>query len=193
MMEEMKVDYIEGKGEAAFYGPKIDFMVKDAFGREEQCGTIQLDFNLPERFDLSYIDKEGNQKRPVMIHRAPLGSFERFFSRIIEHYGGAFPLWLSPLQVKIIPISDKFAAYASIVKDKLEEIEMRCEIDDRDETLQAKIRDAQLEKVPYMLIVGKKEKENNAVAVRPRAGLDLGMMKLEEFIGRVVDEVNSKK
>lgn len=193
MLDEMKISYSEEVGEAAFYGPKIDFMVKDALGREEQCGTVQLDFNLPEKFGLKYTDKSGKEKMPVMIHRAPLGSFERFFSRMIEHYGGAFPAWLAPVQAKIIPISKQYLSYALLVKDKLEKLGFRIDVDTRDETMQAKIRDAEMEKVPYMLVVGKKEKENNAIAVRPRQGNDLGMMKLEEFVERVQHEIDAKK
>jgi threonyl-tRNA synthetase len=193
VLDEMKMKYVEGIGEAAFYGPKIDFLVKDALGREEQCGTIQLDFNVPERFKLTYVDEKGKEQRPVMIHWAPLGSMERFFSRIIEHYGGAFPTWLAPEQVKIIPISDKFHLYAKYVEEELSKHDLRIEIDKRDETVQAKIRDAEIEKVPYMLVVGKKEKENKAVAVRPHAGPDLGMMKLEEFLERINDEIENKK
>lgn len=193
ILEEMNINFDEGIGEAAFYGPKVDFMVKDVFGREEQCGTVQLDFNLPEKFDLKYIDSNGSEKRPVMIHRAPLGSFERFFSRVIEHYGGAFPVWLSPVQALIIPISEKFSTYAKSVAENLQKNNLRVDINQRDETLQAKIRDAELEKIPYMLVVGKKEKINRAVAVRPRFGQDLGMMKIDEFISRIKEEIESKK
>lgn len=192
-LNEMNLKFEEDIGEAAFYGPKVDFMVKDAFGREEQCGTVQLDFNIPERFKLTYVDQNGKDQAPVMIHWAPLGSFERFFSRMIEHYGGAFPTWLSPVQAEIIPISKKFLGYAKIVKEELAKFNLRIKIDKRDETLQAKIRDAELEKIPYMLVVGKKEKANKAVAVRPRSGSDLGMMKLEEFISRIQEEIDSKK
>lgn len=193
ILTELSVSFAEEVGEAAFYGPKIDFMVKDVFGREEQCGTIQLDFNLPERFELTYIDSDGKEKQPVLIHRAPLGSFERFFSRIIENFGGAFPVWLAPVQAKIIPISEKFLAYAQMVKEKLENSGLRGEVDMKDETLQAKIREAELDKIPYMLVVGKKEKQNNAVAVRPRAGKDLGLMKVDELIQRIKEEVETKK
>lgn len=193
MLKEMKLSYSAELGEAAFYGPKIDFMVKDALGREEQCGTVQLDFNLPEKFNLKYIDQKGKDQVPVMIHRAPLGSFERFFSRLIEHYGGAFPVWLSPVQAKVIPISKQYLQYGLIVKEKLEKLGFRIDVDLRDETMQAKIRDAEMEKVPYMLVVGKKEKINHAVAVRPRAGNDLGMMKLEEFVERIQGEIDAKK
>jgi len=193
ILEEDKHQYTEGIGEAAFYGPKIDFLVKDVFGREEQCGTIQLDFNLPERFKIKYTDEKGEQKTPVMIHRAPLGSFERFFSRLIENTGGAFPVWLAPVQARIIPISDKFNAYANLVKNKLEEKNIRVDIDSKAETLQSKIRESEVEKIPYMLVVGKKEQENNAVAVRPRSGTDLGLMKTEEFISRIIEEISLKK
>ncbi|MBN2015680.1 threonine--tRNA ligase [Candidatus Dojkabacteria bacterium] len=192
-LKEMEVDYIEEIGEAAFYGPKVDFLVKDALGREEQCGTVQLDFNVPERFKLTYIDENGKEQQPVMIHWAPLGSFERFFSRIIEHYGGAFPAWLSPLQARIIPISKKFNNYAKIVKEELDKRDIRSAIDERDETLQAKIRDSEMDKIPYMLVIGKKEQANKAVAVRPRTGADLGMMKLDEFIERIEEEIQAKK
>lgn len=193
ILEEMEMPHSEEIGEAAFYGPKVDFMVKDALGREEQCGTVQLDFNLPDRFNLKYIDAHGKEKQPVMIHRAPIGSAERFFSRLIEHYGGAFPVWLSPIQARIIPISEKFLSYSKLTKENLEKIGLRIDIDERDETLQSKIRDAEIEKIPYMLIVGKKEKENRAVAVRPRSAPDLGMMKLEEFVTRIQEEIESKK
>ncbi|MFC1780358.1 threonine--tRNA ligase [Patescibacteria group bacterium] len=192
-LKEMEINFEEAEGEAAFYGPKVDFLVKDALGREEQCGTVQLDFNVPERFKLTYVDKSGKEQTPVMIHWAPLGSFERFFSRLVEHYGGAFPLWLSPIQARIIPISEKFKNYAELVKEKLDENDFRTDIDLKDETLQAKIRDAEVERIPYMLVVGKKEQTNKAVAVRPRSGPDLGMMKLEEFVERMKEEVEGKK
>ncbi len=193
VLKDMNMNFEEGIGEAAFYGPKVDFMVKDALGREEQCGTVQLDFNVPERFNLTYVDEKGKEKAPVMIHWAPLGSFERFFSRLIEHYGGAFPVWLSPVQAMIIPISKKFLSYAKIVKEELDKYNFRTEIDSRDETLQAKIRDSEIEKIPYMLVVGKKEKANKAVSVRPRLGNDLGMMKLEEITTRIQEEIENKK
>jgi len=193
MLEEKKILYTEEKGEASFYGPKVDFMVKDALGREEQCGTVQLDFNLPERFELTYIDQNGKEERPVMIHRAPLGSFERFFSRMIENFGGAFPVWLSPVQVKIIPISEQFLDYSNQLKDILEKSDIRAEIDPRPETLQAKIRDAEMGKIPYMLVIGKKEQTSQAISVRPRSGKDLGMMKQEEFLARIKEDIDNKK
>ncbi|MBN1915520.1 threonine--tRNA ligase [Candidatus Dojkabacteria bacterium] len=182
----------EMEGEAAFYGPKLDFKFKDVFGREHQLSTVQLDFNLPEKFKLTYINKKGIEERPVMVHRALLGSFERFFSIFIEHYGGAFPLWLAPVQAEIIPISENFMVYAKKVKKMLEEAGIRSEIDDRDETMQSKIRDAQLQKVPYMLVIGEKEEKNEGVAVRPRAGQDQGMVKLAEFIRDASKKIEDK-
>jgi threonyl-tRNA synthetase len=192
-LEEMELHYEEEIGEAAFYGPKADFKIKDALGREEQCGTVQLDFNVPERFNLKYVDENGKDQTPVMIHWAPLGSMERFFSRLVEHYGGAFPTWLAPIQARIIPISKKFAKYAELVKEEFDKNGFRTDIDEKDETLQAKIRDAEMEKIPYMLVVGKKEKENKAVAVRPRQESDLGMMKIGEFVERLKEEIEAKK
>jgi threonyl-tRNA synthetase len=150
---------------------------------------VQLDFNLPERFEISYTDEEGNQQIPVLIHRAPLGSFERFFSRMIEHSNGAFPIWLSPVQVVIIPISDSHAVYASEVKQKLISKDIRVSIDSRTETMQAKIRDAEMDRVPYMLIVGDKEVTNKGVSVRPRHGKDIGLMSMDEFIARITGEI----
>lgn len=188
-LADLKMTYVEGTGEAAFYGPKVDFLVKDALGREEQCGTVQLDFNLPERFEISYTDEEGKQQVPVLIHRAPLGSFERFFSRMIEHTNGAFPVWLSPTQVVIIPINDTHADYAAEVKKKLNAKDIRVNIDSRTETMQAKIRDAELDRIPYMLIVGDKEVTNKGVSVRPRHGNDLGLMNMDEFVTRITNEI----
>jgi threonyl-tRNA synthetase len=179
-------------GEAAFYGPKLDFKFKDVFGREHQLSTIQLDFNLPERFDLKFTDEKGNEQRPVMIHRALLGSFERFFSIFIEHYGGAFPVWIAPVQAMIIPISENFEIYAKQVKEELAKKGIRVEIDRRSETMQAKIRDAQIQKVPFMLIVGEKEQKNEAVAVRPRSGQDLGMIKLADFKKDLLKKIKNK-
>lgn len=193
VLEEEKLPFTVEIGDAAFYGPKIDFMIKDAFGREEQCGTTQLDFNLPEKFKLTYTGEDGEDHTPVMIHRAPIGSFERIFSRLIEHHGGAFPLWLSPVQIMIIPITDKQVVYAELVKSKLESHGLRVSIDDRQEKMQAKIRDSQVEKIPYMIIVGEKEKNSKTVSVRPYGEVDLGMMKIEEFIDRACEEIENKK
>ncbi|TXK46373.1 threonine--tRNA ligase [Pontibacter qinzhouensis] len=170
-------------GEAAFYGPKLDFMVKDALGRKWQLGTIQVDYNLPERFQLEYIGADNQKHRPVMLHRAPFGSLERFVALVIEHCGGNFPLWLSPEQYAILPISEKFHDFAQQVKELLEQEDIRGYVDNRDEKIGRKIRDAEVRKVPFMLIVGEKEQENNAVSVRKHGEGDLGSMTVGEFTG----------
>ncbi|RBL88161.1 threonine--tRNA ligase [Chitinophaga flava] len=180
-------------GEAAFYGPKLDFMVKDALGRKWQLGTIQVDYNLPERFELEYIGADNMRHRPVMIHRAPFGSLERFIAVLIEHCGGKFPLWLAPTQVKILPISEKTQAYAEKVAELLKKAEIRAEIDDRSEKIGKKIRDTELAKIPYMLVLGEKEATDNTVAVRRQAKGDLGTMTLEQFIATVNEEVINRK
>ncbi|WP_299821382.1 threonine--tRNA ligase [uncultured Pontibacter sp.] len=169
-------------GEAAFYGPKLDFMVKDALGRKWQLGTIQVDYNLPERFQLEYIGADNAKHRPVMIHRAPFGSLERFVAVLIEHCGGNFPLWLSPEQFAILPISEKYHDFAQEVYNKLEEEDIRGFVDNRDEKIGRKIRDAEVRKVPFMLVVGEKEQENNAVSVRRHGEGDLGSMTVDEYI-----------
>jgi threonyl-tRNA synthetase len=179
--------------EAAFYGPKLDFMVKDALGRKWQLGTIQVDYNLPERFELEYIGADNQRHRPVMIHRAPFGSLERFIAVLIEHCGGKFPLWLTPTQVKILPISDKSQAYAEKVAELLKIADIRAEIDDRSEKIGKKIRETELAKVPYMLVLGEKEAADNKVAVRRQAKGDLGAMDLEQFIALVQEEVTNRK
>ena len=184
--------YKKVEGEAAFYGPKLDVMVKDTLGREWQCGTIQVDFMLPERFKLEYVDNDGKIKRPVLIHRAPLGSLERWVGLLIEHYAGAFPVWLSPVQVKILPITDKNLKFAKSIREELLNKGLRVELDERNATLQAKIRDAQVEKIPYMLIIGDKEESSKKVSVRARTGDDLGQMPKEDFIERVADKIKSK-
>ena len=167
-------------------------MVKDSLGREWQCGTIQVDFMLPERFKLEYVDNKGNKKRPVLIHRAPLGSLERWVGLLIEHYGGAFPVWLSPVQVKVLPITERNLEYAQKVGKEIERQKIRVELDDRNETLQAKIRDAQLEKIPYMLVVGDKEEKEEKVSVRLRTSEDLGALALDKFIKRIKDKITKK-
>ena len=176
-------------GEAAFYGPKLDFMVKDALGRSWQLGTIQVDYNLPERFELEYVDSDNSRKRPVMIHRAPFGSMERFLAVLLEHCAGNFPLWLTPLQVKILPISDKFSAYAHDIAHALKLADIRAEVDDRSEKIGKKIRDAELAKVPFMLIVGEKEFESNQVSVRQRGTGDHGSITQEAFVAMVQDAI----
>jgi threonyl-tRNA synthetase len=174
--------YIRAIGEAKFYGPALDIMIKDALGRNWQCTTIQVDFMLPERFELEYIDADGQPKRPVVLHRAPLGSLERFMGVLIEHYAGAFPLWLAPVQMVMIPVADRHIPYAKEVAEKLIAQGFRVEVDERNERMQAKIRDAQLQKIPYMLVVGDKDQAASTVSVRKRSGEDLKAKTLDEFV-----------
>ncbi len=188
-----KDQYRINEGDGAFYGPKIDIKMKDCLGREWQMGTVQVDFQLPLRFNLSYIDSNGEKKVPILVHRALFGSFERFIGIITEHFAGAFPVWLSPVQVKVLPISDNQKEYAKSVVEKLENDGLRVELDDRQEKIGYKIREAQLQKVPYMLILGDKEKEANAVGVRARKEGDIGQMKYEEFLSKIQEEIKSKK
>ncbi|UOR06991.1 threonine--tRNA ligase [Hymenobacter aerilatus] len=176
-------------GEAAFYGPKLDFMVRDALGRKWQLGTIQVDYNLPERFDLEYVAPDNSRQRPVMLHRAPFGSLERFVAVLIEHCAGNFPLWLAPEQFAVLPISEKYQEYAQQVYDRLQGEELRGSIDNRDEKIGRKIRDAEISKVPYMLIVGEKEQENGQVSVRRHGEGDVGSLPVEEFIAKFQAEV----
>ena len=178
-------------GEAAFYGPKLDFMVKDAIGRRWQLGTIQVDYNLPERFQLEYMGSDNQKHRPVMIHRAPFGSMERFVAVLIEHTAGKFPLWLTPDQVAILPISEKFNEYAEQVKAELRKFDVRAIVDDRNEKIGRKIRDNEMKRIPYMLIVGEKEAENGEVAVRKQGEGDKGTMKIEEFGKNLAEEVSN--
>jgi len=180
--KDKKLDYKIEEGEAAFYGPKLDFMVKDALGRKWQLGTIQVDYNLPERFDLTYIDKNNESKRPVMIHRAPFGSLERFVAILLENTAGNLPLWLTPNQFIILPISEKHEKYCENVLNLLENDEIRGLIDNRSETIGRKIRDAEVEKIPYMLVVGEQESEQKVISVRSHGGNDYGKMKVEDFV-----------
>ena len=184
-------NYRINEGDGAFYGPKIDIKMKDCLGREWQMGTIQLDFQLPLRFNLSYIDKEGNKKTPIMVHRAIFGSFDRFIGILTEHFAGAFPVWLAPVQIKILPIADKHKEYSKQLLNKLEEQGLRVELDDREEKIGYKIREAQLQKIPYMLIIGDKEVEANAVGVRSRKDGDIGQMPVEEFINKIQEEIKN--
>ncbi len=179
-------------GEAAFYGPKLDFMVKDALGRSWQLGTIQVDYNLPERFELEYVDSDNSRKRPVMIHRAPFGSMERFIAVLLEHCGGNLPLWLAPVQLKVLPISDKFGEYAEQVAKALKAEGIRAEVDDRNEKIGKKIRDTELMKVPYMLVVGEKEMNEGMVAVRKHGEGDKGTLPLQEFITEITNTVKEQ-
>ena len=192
VLKENGLEFKEAVGEAAFYGPKIDIQAVNVFGKEDTISTIQYDFNFPKRFELEYIDIDGKPKQPYAIHRALIGSFERFFAFLIEHYGGAFPVWLAPVQIAILPIAERHLSYANSVKVLLQNEEIRVELDNRQETLQAKIRDAQIKKVPYMLIVGDKEQEAGTVAVRLRNGTNLGAIKLSEFTAQVKKAIADK-
>ena len=181
-LDDLELSYVINEGDGAFYGPKIDFHLEDSIGRTWQCGTIQLDFQLPQRFEAEYIGEDGNKHRPIMIHRVIFGSIERFIGILIEHFAGKFPLWLSPVQIKILPISDKFINYAKEMEKTLKKEGLRCEIDERAEKIGYKIRAARLERVPYMLIVGEKEVENNSVSVRKRDDGDLGNMPINKLL-----------
>ena len=192
-LETQGVEYKINAGDGAFYGPKIDFHIKDCLGREWQCGTIQLDFQMPERFDLTYIGEDGAKHRPVMLHRVIFGSIERFIGILIEHYAGAFPVWLAPVQVKILPIADVHIDYAKKVQEEFAEKGIRVELDDREEKIGYKIREAQLEKVPYMAIIGDKEVEASAIGLRSRSEGDLGQISLAEFEGKIAKFVEEHK
>jgi len=191
-LERAQLPYHVDEGGGAFYGPKIDLKIKDAIGREWQCSTIQFDFNLADRFGLTYIGEDGQEHQPYMVHRALLGSMERFFGVLIEHYAGAFPLWLAPVQARLIPIADRHVAYARQIAAKLEAEGLRVEVDERGERMNAKIREAQLQKIPYMLVVGDKEQAAGAVAVRLRTEENLGPMPLADFIARAKRIVASR-
>jgi len=191
-IEKKGLKFVKSEGDAAFYGPKLDVIIKDAIGREWQCGTIQVDFMLPERFGLEYINEKGETERPVLIHRAPLGSMERFMAILIENYAGNFPTWLTPVQVKVLPITERHIEYAKGVFEKLTDAGIRAELDERNETLGAKIRDAQLIKVSYMLIVGDKEEKEGTVSERGRSGKDYGAHKLDLFIKNIKEEISNK-
>ncbi len=192
VVTKLGMNYTEEAGEAAFYGPKIDFVVTDCIGREWQLGTIQVDYNLPERFDLHYVGSDNSQHRPIMIHRAPLGSPERFIGILIEHFAGAFPLWLAPDQVAVLPVSEKYDDYAAGVHRALRDARIRAKLDDSPEKVGAKIRKATLDKFPYMLIVGEREVEGGTVSVRHRTAGDTGAMSVEEFITGLRAEIDSK-
>ena len=193
ILTDMKIDFYEAEGEAAFYGPKIDIQIKTALNHDVTIPTCQLDFALPERFDLTYVGEDNKEHRPVVIHRAILGTSDRFISFLIEETKGAFPLWLSPIQVKILPITDSQMDYAIELKQKLKSRKIRVELDDSNEKIGYKIRKAQLEKVPYMLVLGAKEQENNAVAVRSRKLGDIGQMTIEEFLEKIKKEIEEKE
>jgi threonyl-tRNA synthetase len=187
------VPYVEEVGEAAFYGPKIDFVVKDAIGREWQLGTVQVDYNLPERFDLSYTGSDNSSHRPVMIHRAPFGSFERFIGILIEHFEGAFPTWLAPEQARVLPISMKHVDYARGIVDRLVAVGIRVTLDDSDERVNAKIKVGADERIPYLLVVGGRDEEAKTVSVRQRGIGDRGAIPVDEFIDELVAEVRERR
>jgi threonyl-tRNA synthetase len=191
-LEDLGVEYKLNEGDGAFYGPKIDFHLRDCLGRTWQCGTIQLDMQLPQRFDISYVGKDGEKHVPVMIHRVAFGSIERFIGILIEHYAGKFPTWIAPVQVKILPISDKYNDYAKEVRAKLFEKGIKVEIDDRAEKIGYKIREAQMEKIPYMLVVGEKEAQNNEISVRSRDKGELGSVNIESFLNDILKEIEER-
>jgi threonyl-tRNA synthetase len=191
-LESARQDYTLNAGDGAFYGPKIDFDITDALGRKWQCGTIQLDYAMPQRFDLKYVGADNAEHRPVVIHRAIFGSIERFIAILIEHFAGAFPLWLSPVQALVLPIADRHLDYAKDVARVLQEAGLRAEVDDRQEKVNYKIREAQLQKIPYMLVVGDREAAERAVAVRSRAKGDLGARPVQQFVADALAEVQAK-
>lgn len=188
-LDEMGTNYVVNEGDGAFYGPKIDFHLEDSIGRTWQCGTIQLDFQMPQRFDLEYTGADGEKHRPIMIHRVAFGSIERFIGILIEHFAGKFPVWLSPVQAKVLVVSEKFSDYAKKVADELKAAGVRCELDIRNEKLGYKIREAQMEKVPYMLIVGEKEQQEGVISVRKRDEGDIGSMEIPAFTELVLSDI----
>ena len=192
-LDDLGLPYVVNEGDGAFYGPKIDFHLEDSIGRTWQCGTIQLDFQLPLRFNCEYIGADGEKHRPIMIHRVAFGSIERFIGILIEHFAGAFPTWLSPVQVKVLPISDKYMEYGEKVKAALKAANIRTEIDTRAEKIGYKIREARLQKIPYMLVVGAKEEEENTVSVRSRFAGDEGAKSLDDFIAAITEEIKNRE
>jgi len=191
-LKRANLEYTLNEGDGAFYGPKIDFDVTDAIGRKWQCATIQLDYQQPENFDLKYIGADNAEHRPIVIHRAIVGSFERFIAILIEHYAGAFPLWLAPVQAIVLPISDRHQEYAARVRDRLAAAGLRVELDDRQEKIGYKIREAQLQKVPYMLVTGDREAAEGTVSVRSRSAGDLGARSIDAFVAAASDEIATK-
>ena len=191
-LDENGINYTINEGDGAFYGTKIDFHLEDSIGRTWQCGTIQLDMQMPERFELEYTAADGTKKRPVMIHRVCFGSIERFIGILIEHFAGQFPVWLSPVQVKVLPISEKFADYAKSVEDALDAAGIRVETDNRAEKIGYKIREARNERVPYIIVVGEKDQEANMVSLRSRKNGEEGQVALADFIARIKEEIDTK-
>ena len=191
-LEEEKIDFKLNEGDGAFYGPKIDFHLKDCIGRTWQCGTIQLDFSMPEKFDLYYINKKSEKQRPVVIHRVVYGALERFIGLLIEHYAGKFPLWFSPVQVRILTVADRFEDYAREVYQKYFDADIRVEMDSRSESIGKKVREAQLDKVNYILVIGEKEKEAGTVAVRTRDNKVVGAVGTDKFLTQILKEIEEK-
>ena len=192
-LEEKGVEYRINEGDGAFYGPKIDFHLEDSIGRTWQCGTIQLDFQMPEKFDLTYVGADGEKHRPAMVHRTIFGSIERFIGILTEHFAGAFPLWISPVQVKILPLAEKHHDYAKKIYDSFREKVIRVDVDYRNEKIGYKIREAQMQKIPYMIIIGDKEVESNQLSLRSRSEGDLGTIAVDDFIDRALKEIKEKK
>ena len=192
-LDELGLEYVINEGDGAFYGPKIDFHLEDTLGRTWQCGTIQLDFQMPQRFDISYIGADNDKHKPIMIHRVIFGSIERFIGILIEHYGGRFPVWLAPVQVKVLSVSEKSREYANSIFAKMKAAGIRCEVDNRDEKIGYKIREAQLQKAPYMLVIGEKEVENGNLTVRSRDQGDLGAMDVQAFIDQVLKQTAERQ
>jgi len=193
ILDKLKLKYSEEEGEAAFYGPKLDIQMKNINGKEETAFTVQIDFDLPEKFDLTYTDEKGKKQRPMVIHRSSIGCIERTMAFLIEQYAGAFPSWLSPVQAQIIPVSEKFNKYGEEIKKQLNEEGIRVELNDNNETLGKKIREGELQKIPYLLIVGEKEQKDELVAVRNRKDGDIGTMKINKFIEKIKEEIKKKK
>jgi threonyl-tRNA synthetase len=191
-LERQGIAYQINAGDGAFYGPKIDFQIKDALGRRWQLGTCQLDYQMPSRFGLRYVAADGSEQTPVMIHRAMLGSFERFLGILIEHLGGAFPLWLAPVQVAVLPVSERFLDYGRRVTERLVAAGLRAELDERGEKLGFKIREAQVQKVPYMLVLGAREEEAGTASVRSRSGGDLGAVEVDRFVGQCQEQIAAR-
>ena len=192
-LDSKQMEYEINEGDGAFYGPKIDFHLRDAIGRTWQCGTIQLDFQMPQSFELTYVDENGEKQQPVMSHRALMGSMERFFGILVEHFAGKFPLWLAPVQVKVLPISEKFHGYAEKITEELKAKGIRAEFDERNEKIGKKIRDAQTERINYMVIVGEKEESDDVISVRSRDGEERSALKLDDFVAELKEEIASKK
>jgi threonyl-tRNA synthetase len=191
-MEEKGLEYIINEGDGAFYGPKLDFHLEDSIGRTWQCGTIQLDYMMPERFDLEYVGADGEKHRPVMIHRVLFGSIERFIGILTEHFAGKFPLWLAPVQVKLLTVNEKFNDFARELGNKLEELGIRVEVDDRNEKIGYKLREARNERVTYIAVIGEREVESNTLSLRHNVEGEIGEMSVDAFIERLVDEIERK-